>query len=185
MAPSGFDRLSEDYFAHDSTLFDRRLDAFVAHDSKPSAPDGAHARIVTGLAGDLSMFAMRRHMDCRVLGTPELGRFYHGKIATCMPPDISVFCGAHKLGDDYDGYPDFAVEVVPSFDVSWDQVIKYPLYQEHGTREYWVVDTRAQRTLVRLFDACNEQIVNYPFTCPVPVGVFDGRLAIVIGDYLR
>jgi Uma2 family endonuclease len=52
----------------------------------------------------------------------------------------------HLVGETcFDGLPDLVVEVVSPDSVSRDYQVKFVEYQEHGVREYWLVDPRWKR----------------------------------------
>lgn len=43
----------------------------------------------------------------------------------------------------FEGPPDLAIEIVSGGNVKHDRVTKYTLYEQHGIREYWIVDGEA------------------------------------------
>ncbi len=68
---------------------------------------------------------------------------------TVVEPDVFWVSGADsrcKLGaDDYwHGAPDLVVEVLSPSTALRDHGVKFRLYEQYGTREYWLIDPEAQ-----------------------------------------
>ncbi len=66
-----------------------------------------------------------------------------------LQPDVFWVSGDDSLcqlgPDDYwHGAPDLVVEVLSPSTALRDHSAKFDLYQKHGTREYWLIDTSAQ-----------------------------------------
>ena len=60
---------------------------------------------------------------------------------TTVQPDLSVICDSNKIDDrGCCGAPDLIVEVLSEATAGRDEEAKFFLYQEHGVREYWVVN---------------------------------------------
>ncbi len=72
------------------------------------------------------------------------------EVDTVIQPDVGVVCDKHKILPDKGvfGAPDLVVEVLSPSSVLHDLNIKRALYEAHGVREYWVVDTRAEYIMV-------------------------------------
>lgn len=58
------------------------------------------------------------------------------------------------------------------------------LHQRFGVREYWIVDTENQRTVVHYFDEGFSPDI-YTFDSFVPVGIYNGQLTINISELLK
>lgn len=62
-------------------------------------------------------------------------------ISNVVQPDISVICDPDKLGErGCKGAPDWIIEIVSPFTAMKDFDYKRHLYEQHGVREYWIVD---------------------------------------------
>lgn len=62
------------------------------------------------------------------------------EVYTVVQPDISVVCAAEKIDDrGCVGAPDLVVEIV-SPSMHHDYIRKLNLYEQHGVREYWIVN---------------------------------------------
>ena len=66
-----------------------------------------------------------------------------------------------KLGaDDYwHGAPDLVVEVLSPSTALRDHGVKFGLYEQHGTREYWLIDPAAE--FVEVFRRENDAFVRF------------------------
>jgi Uma2 family endonuclease len=74
-----------------------------------------------------------------------------------VEPDIFWVSGVNskcQLGDDgyWYGAPDLVVEVLSPSTAGNDRGKKYELYQRHGVREYWLIDTDAKFIEVFVLD---------------------------------
>lgn len=63
----------------------------------------------------------------------------------CVQPDVFWVSGADsscRLGEDgyWYGAPDLVVEVISPSTAHKDRGVKFDLYENHGVREYWLVD---------------------------------------------
>ena len=70
-----------------------------------------------------------------------------------VQPDVFWVSGANsvcKKGEDgyWYGAPDFVVEVLSIGTAKRDRETKFDLYQQHGTREYWIIDPLAKTIAV-------------------------------------
>ena len=71
-------------------------------------------------------------------------------ITTVVQPDLMVFCKPERLDDKgAHGAPDLAVEILSPSNPQHDTLRKRKLYEQHGVREYWIVDT-ANRRIYRM-----------------------------------
>lgn len=66
-----------------------------------------------------------------------------------VQPDIFWVSGPEsrcQLGEDdyWHGAPDLVVEILSQGTARYDKVDKFRLYEQHGTREYWIVEPKAQ-----------------------------------------
>jgi Uma2 family endonuclease len=63
------------------------------------------------------------------------------EVHTVVQPDIVVYCDPSKLTEaGARGAPDLVVEVLSPSTSKKDQREKFDLYQNHGVREYWIID---------------------------------------------
>ena len=71
-------------------------------------------------------------------------------VRTVVQPDLVVLCDASKLDErGCRGAPDLVMEILSPSTSARDQRQKLALYERHGVREYWIVDS-ADR-LVRIY----------------------------------
>ena len=67
------------------------------------------------------------------------------EVDTIVQPDIVVYCDRSKLTKSgARGAPDLAVEILSPSTSKKDLNDKFRLYERHGVREYWVVDTAGE-----------------------------------------
>ncbi|MBR1764583.1 MAG: Uma2 family endonuclease [Ruminococcus sp.] len=101
-----------------------------------------------------------------------------------VQPDVFVVCRPEIIGEKrINGAPDLVIEVM-SDNRYTDLVKKLELYGRFGVREYWIVDPKNEKTLVYFFEK-NEYPAIYPFSEPVPVGIYDGELSINISELTK
>lgn len=66
-------------------------------------------------------------------------------VSNIVQPDIVVICDRNKIDRrGCFGAPDLAIEILSPSTSRVDKVKKLNLYQEHGIREYWIVDPTNQ-----------------------------------------
>ena len=84
-----------------------------------------------------------------------------------------VICDKNKLdGKRCNGAPDFIIEIVSPENASDDYIKKLYYYQNHGVREYWIVDPNRLLVTVNYFEG-NRIAVQYPFDAAVKVNIYD------------
>lgn len=72
------------------------------------------------------------------------------EIRTVVQPDLVVLCDMSKLDErGCRGAPDMVVEILSPSTSAKDQRQKLALYERHGVREYWIVDSEDR--LVRIY----------------------------------
>ena len=129
-------------------------------------PDDERWELINGKAYPLigmSPSPRRRHqaLSGRLFG--QLDRFFEGKscqlydapmdvflpmgdqaladIDKVVQPDLFVVCDRSKLIDEgILGAPDFIIEILSPGTAMVDQTEKKALYEQHGVREYWIVN---------------------------------------------
>ena len=58
-------------------------------------------------------------------------------------PDLKIVCDRSKIKKNgIKGAPDLIIEILSSRTKTRDETIKKDLYEKHGVREYWIVDTK-------------------------------------------
>ena len=108
------------------------------------SPVRIHQEISRNITGMLYEFVKSRSwqiyfapFDVRL---PDFEEQDNYDVPTVVQPDIVVICDKNKLDDrGCRGAPDLVVEILSSFTSRKDIVVKFPLYERHGVREYWVI----------------------------------------------
>ncbi len=107
---------------------------------------------------------------------PNKGDKLKDKIYTVVQPDLFVVCDSSKL-DKYGciGAPDFIIEIVSEGNTKHDVDTKFKLYEQHGVREYWIVQPNDQTVTVFLLDSYGKyQFVGlYAEDAKVKVNIFE------------
>ncbi len=108
------------------------------------APQPEHQEYLTALASELFQFF--RNRSCKVYVAPFDVRLAKNaksdrQVFNVVQPDISVVCN-EKLIDRHGckGAPDLVVEILSPSTASRDHIVKKALYEQHGVKEYWLVD---------------------------------------------
>ena len=97
---------------------------------------------------------------------------------TMVEPDVLIVCDRDKIINRcVYGAPDFIIEILSKSTKKKDSVIKLNKYLNAGVREYWMIDPMKKKVIVYDFDH-DEYPVIYGFDGKVPVGIWNGDLAI-------
>ena len=122
-----------------------------AHDMTP-APTTKHQQIVGKL--HYTIYGALEGATCQVFVAPFDVRLPEGDtsdqgITTVVQPDLSVICDPNQLDQaGCLGAPDLTVEILSPSTAFKDQTAKLLLYQQHGVREYWIVNPVYESVLV-------------------------------------
>ena len=98
-----------------------------------------------------------------------------------MQPDLYVVCDLSKMDDKGClGAPDFIIEIVSPGSSKRDINDKFEIYQEHGVREYWIVNPNDKNIIVFVLDEKGKYQLKgmYAGDDKIPVNIFDGDLQI-------
>ena len=97
----------------------------------------AHGHIVGNL---LSVFTnYLKGKKCKVYGENISVKFDE---ANEVLPDIKIVCDPDKIKrNGIEGAPDFIAEVLSTRTRKKDETEKKDIYEKHGVKEYWIVDT--------------------------------------------
>jgi Uma2 family endonuclease len=102
-------------------------------------------------------------------------------IYTVLQPDLYVVCDLTKLDDrGCLGAPDLVIEITSPKTARRDLKDKYQIYEQHGVREYWIVNPSDENVLTFVLDANGKfQLAGlYAGDDKIPVHIFDGDLQI-------
>ena len=159
-------------------LIDGRL-----YDMTP--PSRIHQDIVGGIYAELRAHTREHGGPCRVYPAPFAVNL-RADDSTYVEPDVSVICDPAKLSErGCEGAPDLVVEVVSPSSQSRDYFKKAGLYESAGVKEYWIVDPACQKTTVCRFTAETGPLAIFRFDEPIPVGIWDNAVNIIVAELLR
>ena len=150
------------------------------------APSRKHQEISVNLSGMIRNFLL--HKTCKVYHAPSDVRLPKGKsekdnkdIYTVVQPDLYVVCDLSKLDDrGCVGAPDLIIEIVSAGNSKRDIKDKFDIYQEHGVREYWIVNPNDEIVNVFVLDENGKFQFSgmYAGDDQIPVKIFNGDLKI-------
>jgi len=150
------------------------------------APSRRHQDISTNFMRILSVFLYKK--DCRLYHAPSDVRFPKDKkskddkqVYTVLQPDLFIVCDLSKLDDrGCLGAPDLIIEIVSPKNALRDTRDKFNIYQEHGVREYWIVNPTDENVNVFVLDENGKfQFVGiYAEDDKIPVNIFTGELKV-------
>jgi len=149
------------------------------------APSTEHQRVSANLVGILWNFL--RDKKCEVYHAPSDVRLPKNSnkddeiIYTVVQPDLYVICDLSKLDSrGCLGAPDFVIEIVSAKNSKRDVKDKFEIYQEHGVREYWIVNPNDENVTVFVLDEKGKFQFSgmYAGDDKIPVNIFDGDLSI-------
>ncbi|MCF8372818.1 MAG: Uma2 family endonuclease [Bacteroidales bacterium] len=124
---------------------------------------------------------------CEVYHAPSDVRLPQNKdkddktIYTVVQPDIYVVCDLNKMDDrGCLGAPDFIIEIVSPKNSNRDTKDKFEIYQQHGVREYWIVNPNDENVNVFVLDENGKFQFGGIFAGDdkIPVHIFDGDLKV-------
>ena len=112
---------------------------------------------------------------------------------TIVQPDVCVVWDHAKINRaKIYGAPDFIVEVFSPSTKMKDILIKMKKYQNAGVKEYWMVDPDGETVTRILFKPATAafpdgdmDMKTYPFSRPVPVGIFNNECVINFAEIIE
>ena len=132
-----------------------------------ASPMFIHQDISTEITSELRRYIRKMGGKCRAYENSNVKL----NDSTLIIPDVFVGCRPELFDKlKYNGAPDLAIEIVSSNRLH-DFSTKLMLYQNNGTREYWIVDPKYSQTTVYFFEEHIEAEV-YPFDKAIPVNIF-------------
>ena len=103
------------------------------------------------------------------------------QIYTVVQPDLYIVCDSTKLDKQGClGAPDMIIEIVSPKNADHDIKYKFKIYENHGVKEYWIVNPNDKNVNVFTFDEKGKyQLVGmYAGDDKIPVNIFDGNLKV-------
>jgi len=149
------------------------------------APSRSHQKISIKLSRFLDTYLDNK--NCEVYNAPSDVRLPKNKINanetiyTVVQPDLYVVCDLSKMDEKGClGAPDFIIEIVSPGSSRRDIKDKFEIYQEHGVREYWIVNPNDENVNVFVLDQNGKYQLRGMFADDdkIPVNIFDGDLEI-------
>ncbi len=142
------------------------------------APSRLHQKFVSDLAGQLRNYFQKKPCEFYVapfdVRLPKRNE-KDEQIDTVIQPDLSIICDEQKLDDKgCRGAPDWIIEVISPSSKLMDMEVKRKLYEQHGVKEYWIINPEKCHLMVYLLDfqkKYNQPII-YPLEQPVQVSLF-------------
>ncbi|MCM1577790.1 MAG: Uma2 family endonuclease [Ruminococcus sp.] len=172
----------EEYYKYTGENRCELIDGYIVDLSSPSP---VHQKILGKIDRQIGNFIDSHHGKCEPYITTNVKLDAH----TIVEPDLFVTCDPNNFDErQYNGAPDWVIEIVSKSNPSWDYCHKLDLYKENGVREYWIVDPRVFVTTVHIWDGDYRFSDAYSFAQKIPVHIFKDKtppLEICIGDYLK
>ncbi|MCL1845481.1 MAG: Uma2 family endonuclease [Defluviitaleaceae bacterium] len=139
------------------------------------APVPGHQAILRELFGRFWHFLKGRR--CQVFPAPTTVRIdYDENGDTVFEPDLVVICDRSKIDKKKGclGAPDMIIEILSPSTRKKDKIFKKQKYQQHGVREYWIVDPEARLVDVYLLVEGRYTVNTYSDDDTAPVMVLPG-----------
>ena len=164
---------------------DERWELIRGEPFRMQAPSTAHQKLLLDLATVLNVWFKGK--PCRPFIAPvavllqDQADQAEDEVDTIVEPDLLVVCDPEKVKHSgIHGAPDWVLEVL-SPSTSWrDQTEKRALYEQHGVKEYWIVNPDTlDITIFRLEDGRFAKPEGASLKEPVPVGLFPGLVLSV------
>jgi Uma2 family endonuclease len=150
------------------------------------SPSSRHQEISTNLVSICWNFLRKK--QCKIYHAPSDVRFPKDKknldnkqVFTVLQPDLYIVCDLSKIDDrGCIGAPDLIIEIVSPKNSKRDLKDKFEIYQQHGVREYWIVNPNDENVLVFVPDENHKYQLKglYSNEDTIPVNIFNGELEI-------
>ncbi|MCF8304717.1 MAG: Uma2 family endonuclease [Bacteroidales bacterium] len=150
------------------------------------APSRKHQKISFNLTRVFGNYLVKR--KCEGFSAPSDVRLPKNNkaktdkdIFTVVQPDLYVVCDLSKLDDKGClGAPDFIIEIVSPERAKRDVREKFDLYEEHGVKEYWIVNPHDENVNVFVLDDNGKYQFRGMFAGDdkIPVHIFKGDLKV-------
>jgi Uma2 family endonuclease len=150
------------------------------------APSRKHQELSVILTLKFGNFLI--HKNCKLYHAPSDVRFPKDKknkddkqVYTVLQPDLFVVCDLSKLDDrGCIGAPDLIIEIISPKNSQRDTRDKFNIYQEHGVREYWIVNPNDENVNVFVLDENGKYQFKGMFAGDdkIPVHIFNGDLEV-------
>ncbi len=171
----------EDYSALPEDVRVELIDGYFIVMDAPNMP---HQGVIVEICYQISSFIRKNKGSCIVVPSPVDVQLDCDD-RTMVQPDIVILCDRNKMTKKrIVGAPDFVLEVLSPGTSHKDRVLKLHKYRAAGVREYWLLDPDKERLLVYEFAKENQPTV-YGLDGKVPVGIYEGRLQIDLGEVLQ
>ena len=143
-----------------------------------SAPSRLHQKFVSDLAGQLRNYFQKKPCEFYVapfdVRLPKRNE-KDEQIDTVIQPDLSIICDESKLDNKgCRGAPDWIIEILSPSSKLMDMEVKRKLYEQHGVKEYWIINPEERYVMIYLLDfqrKYNQPII-YSLEQPVQVSLF-------------
>ncbi len=150
------------------------------------APSRMHQKISTNLTSIFWLFLKTK--TCEVYHAPADVRFPKDakrtadkQVYTVLQPDIFIVCDPSKLDSrGCLGAPDLIIEIISAKNSKRDLKDKFEIYQEHGVKEYWIVNPNDENVNVFVLGESRKYQLKgmYAEDDKIPVNIFDGDLKV-------
>jgi Uma2 family endonuclease len=148
-----------------------------------AAPNDQHQAISGELFRQIANYLHGK--PCKVRSAPyDVRLFYEEDESddTVVQPDISVICGAEKLGPEgCRGTPDLVIEILSPSNTSEESIRKFNLYLKAGIKEFWVVSPKYKTVQVNVLQDDSYRGTVFDSAALVSSGVIEG-LAVTLSD---
>lgn len=140
----------------------------IIYDMSPS-PNINHQRISGNLYFEIKSYIKRNKGKCEIFEAPTDVKLNE---KTVVIPDIFIACDPDKFDDQqYNGAPDWVIEIVSPSNATHDFKDKLYLYSVAGVREYWIIDPAEEKVLVYRFGKPHITEI-YTFDDEITVGIY-------------
>jgi Uma2 family endonuclease len=150
------------------------------------APSSKHQEISTNLSGICWIYL--RNKKCKIYHAPSDVRFPKNQkshddkqVYTVLQPDLYIVCDLSKIdARGCLGAPDMIIEIISPKNPKRDLKDKFDIYQEHGVREYWIVNPNDENINVFVLgeDGKFHLTGMYAEDDKIPVHIFNGDLQV-------
>ena len=140
-------------------------------------PTYGHQVVAMEILFQCREFIRRNGGKCRTMTAPFSVHLDRDN-RTSVQPDVMILCRDEDLNyHNYQGAPDFVVEVLSPSTRRKDMTLKLRKYEAAGVREYWMIDVEKEKVIVHVYGE-EPDVWIYGFDQPIPVWIFGGELKV-------
>ena len=143
------------------------------------APTPVHQQIIDEIHFQIRSQIKEKGGECKSMSGIGLRLDSLDKSGTGLIPDFVIICDKTNLHKkSFHGVPEFVLEVLSPSSRKIDLGIKMLKYQQHGAKEYWIVDPVKERLIIYNFMNDSENPIVLPLAGNRGLAIYEGTISV-------